>query len=81
MFFRGKKRPAPDKIVYDPSAMSPAIRASICTGEQTAGFISRETGAFTGVMLINSPRTEKVLQRVRHQGRGYQNYLLNHISR
>ena len=59
MFFRGKKRPAPDKIVYDPSAMSPAIRASICTGEQTAGFISRETGAFTGVMLINSPEDRK----------------------
>ena len=59
MFFRGKKRPAPGKIVYDPSAMSPAIRASICTGEQTAGFISRETGAFTGVMLINSPEDRK----------------------
>ena len=59
MFFRGKKRPAPDKIVYDSSAMSPAIRASICTGEQTAGFISRETGAFTGVMLINSPEDRK----------------------
>ena len=59
MFFRGKKRPAPGKITYDPSAMSPAIRASICTGEQTAGFISRETGAFTGVMLINSPEDRK----------------------
>ncbi len=59
MFFRGKKRPAPDKIIYNPSAMSPAIRASICTGEQTAGFISRETGAFTGVMLINSPEDRK----------------------
>lgn len=59
MFFRGKKRPAPDKIIYNPSAMSPAIHASICTGEQTAGFISRETGAFTGVMLINSPEDRK----------------------
>lgn len=59
MFFRGKKRPAPDKIIYNPSAMSPAIRASICTGEQTAGFISRETGAFTGVMLINSSEDRK----------------------
>ena len=59
MFFRGKKRPARDKIIYNPSAMSPAIRASICTGEQTAGFISRETGAFTGVMLINSPEDRK----------------------
>ena len=59
MFFRGKKRPAPHKIIYNPSAMSPAIRASICTGEQTAGFISRETGTFTGVMLINSPEDRK----------------------
>ena len=59
MFFRGKKHPLSSKFAYDPSTMSPAIRASICTGEQTAGFISRETGAFTGVMLINSPEDRK----------------------
>ncbi len=59
MFFRGKKHPPSSKFAYDPSTMSPAIRASICTGEQTAGFISRESGSFTAVMLITSPEDRK----------------------
>ncbi len=33
---------------------TPAIRCSICTGEQEAGFIDRETGAFTAVMLLQN---------------------------
>ena len=64
MFFRGKKRPAPDKIIYNPSAMSPAIRASICTGEQVAGFQRLDDGRFEEVMLI---RDESDLQSFRDQ--------------
>ena len=30
----------------------PALRCSICTGEQTAGFLDRETRRFEEVMLI-----------------------------
>ena len=35
------------------------LRKPAAWKEQTAGFISRETGAFTGVMLINSPEDRK----------------------
>lgn len=58
MLFRDKKRHQ-HQINYDPATMFPAIRASICTGEQTAGFINRETGVFTAVMLIASPVDRK----------------------
>ena len=34
---------------------TPAIRCSICTGEQVAGFRDRETGRFEEVMLLRSP--------------------------
>ena len=37
---------------YDPEAVQPAIRCSICTGEQTAGFRHRKDGHFEEVMLI-----------------------------
>jgi hypothetical protein len=39
---------------WNSAKQTPAIRCSICTGEQEAGFIDRETGAFTGVMLVQS---------------------------
>ena len=32
----------------------PALRCSICTGEQTAGYISKDTGKFVDVMLIRN---------------------------
>ena len=49
MFF--KRKPAPS-LSYDPSVRKPLIRASICTGEQVAGFKNLETGAFEEIMLI-----------------------------
>ena len=58
MLFRDKKRHQL-RITYDPATMFPAIRASICTGEQPAGFVNRETGVFTAVMLIASPVDRK----------------------
>ena len=39
---------------YDSSISRPVIRASICTGEKTAGFKNLETGKFTEVMLIQT---------------------------
>jgi hypothetical protein len=39
---------------YDPELEKPVIRASICTGERTAGFKNRKTGAFREVMLIRN---------------------------
>ena len=47
----GKKKAA-RKMDYDRSAQEPAIRASICTGEQVAGFRDRRSGRFEEVMLI-----------------------------
>ena len=47
-----KKRP-PTRS-YDPAAVRPVIRSSICTGEKTAGFQDRKTGRFEEVMLIRS---------------------------
>ena len=47
-FFRRK----PKKQPYDRENLKPVIRASICTGEQVAGFRNIHTGKFTEVMLI-----------------------------
>ncbi len=55
-----KKEPARPK--WNSTTQTPAIRCSICTGEQEAGFITRGTGAFTSVMLI---RNEDDLQEFR----------------
>ena len=37
---------------YDKENLSPVIRASICTGEQVAGFKDINTGKFMEIMLI-----------------------------
>lgn len=37
---------------YDSEKQMPVIRASICTGEQVAGFKDRESGKFEEAMLI-----------------------------
>ena len=51
LFKRRKKAVQP---AYDPERLTPVIRASICTGEQTAGFRENDTGRFREVMLIQS---------------------------
>jgi len=44
------------KEVYDKENLKPVIRASICTGEQVAGFKDIHTGRFTEVMLIRNSK-------------------------
>ena len=44
---------------YNPGEKKPAIKCSICNGEQVAGFVNLESGAFEDVMLL---RNEKDLQ-------------------
>ncbi len=39
---------------YDPETEKALIRASICNGEQVAGFKNRKTGEFHEVMLIRN---------------------------
>lgn len=48
MFF-DKKR---ERKTYDKENQRPVIKASICNGEQVAGFQDIHTGAFEEVMLI-----------------------------
>ena len=48
--FHKSKKPA---ISYDPETQQPAVRKSICTGEMTAGFIDKQTGRFTDLMLLD----------------------------
>ena len=49
-----KRRTAPGS--YDRERLTPAIRCSICTGEQVAGFRDRRTGGFEEVMAIRNLR-------------------------
>ena len=39
---------------FDPEKEKPVIRASICNGEQVAGFKEKGTGEFHEVMLIKN---------------------------
>jgi len=42
------------KQSYDKETLRPVIRASICTGEQVAGFRNLQTGKFSECMLIRN---------------------------
>ena len=41
---------------YDPEREKPVIHASICTGEQVAGFKEKDSGIFHEVMLVKTPK-------------------------
>ncbi len=51
-FFTNAKKPKAPSYAFDPEKEKPVIRASICTGEQVAGFKDKETGVFHDVMKI-----------------------------
>lgn len=59
--FRKKEMPVTG---YDRETQEPALRCSICTGEQVAGFRDRKTGHFEEVALI---RTEADLEEFRRR--------------
>lgn len=44
---------------YDKENQRPTIRASICNGEQIAGFKDLSTGKFTEIMVIRSQKDMK----------------------
>ncbi len=58
--FGKKKNSVPS---YDKEHEVPALKSSICTGEQTAGFLNLETQKFRDVMLIKSPADLEVFKR------------------
>ncbi len=47
------------KKTYDKENLKPALRCSICTGEQVAGFKNIHTGSFEDIMLINCEKDLK----------------------
>ena len=51
MFFKRRI----EKKTYDKTTKKPVIKASICNGEQVAGFKDLSTGAFEEIMLIKNP--------------------------
>ena len=53
--FPKKTKEAP-KPPFDPAVEEPAIRCSICTGEQVAGFRNKTTGHFREVTLLKNPK-------------------------
>ncbi len=61
MFGLGKDKDK--KPSYDKEREVPALKSSICTGEQTAGFLDKETNKFRDVMLIKSPADLEVFKR------------------
>ncbi|SCX85041.1 aspartate dehydrogenase [Butyrivibrio sp. INlla14] len=56
MFFKKKTV----KKTYNRENKKPVIKASICTGEQVAGFQDIHTGSFEEIMLIRN--SEDLLQ-------------------
>lgn len=56
----GRKKEPSEKKSFDRENEKPALRCSICTGEQVFGFKNRATGKFEEVSLI---RSEEELKR------------------
>lgn len=63
MFPGRKNRKMKCEAAYDTARLEPAIRCSICTGEQVAGFRDRKTGHFTSVTLIQSEADLRTFRR------------------
>ena len=62
--WKKKRAGAAPSYVYDPEIERPVIRASICTGEQVAGFKNRHTGEFHEVMLIRDEADKAQFMRM-----------------
>ena len=51
-----KKSKETPKPPFDPETEEAAIRCSICTGEQVAGFRNKTSGHFREVTLLKTPK-------------------------
>ena len=60
------KKEEPVRKHYDPETQKPAIRCSICTGEQVAGFQDLKTGKFLEIQLLR--RSEDLEQFKKEYG-------------
>lgn len=61
LFSRKKKV---QKIDFDKTGKRPVIRASICTGEQVAGFKDIKTGRFEDLMVIRSEEDRRLFMEM-----------------
>ncbi|MDD7390449.1 MAG: aspartate dehydrogenase [Lachnospiraceae bacterium] len=61
LFSRKKKV---QKIDFDKTGKRPVIRASICTGEQVAGFKDIKTGRFEDLMVIRSEEDRRLFMEL-----------------
>lgn len=52
--FKRKHTKQHTDFVYDPETMEPVLHCSICSGEETAGFLDKKTGKFTDIALITN---------------------------
>lgn len=59
MCFFGRRKTSELSYDYDPQVERPVIRASICTGEEVAGFKDKKTGEFHEVMLVRDEADRK----------------------
>lgn len=50
-FFRKDKIP---NVNFDPTTQRVAVKASICTGEKTIGFVDIKTGKYTEIMYVRN---------------------------
>ena len=62
LFSRKKKKV--QKIEFDKAGKIPVIRASICTGEQVAGFKNTKTGKFEDLMVIRSEADRRLFMEM-----------------
>ena len=53
-----------EDIPFDPDKQTAVIKCSICTGEQIAGFKSKEDGHFTEVMLIRETKDIEKFKKI-----------------
>ena len=52
------------EIPFDPVRQEAVIRCSICSGERIAGFMDKEDGHFTEVMVLKTTDDEKRFKRL-----------------
>ena len=61
---KSKQKGNAELFPYDEAKHEAVIGCSICTGEQVAGFRSREDGNFVGVMVIQSEKDLENFKRL-----------------
>ena len=63
-FFHSQKNKNATKLTYDPQLKTPAIRCSICTGEQVGGLRDLKSGAFEEIMMIRDSEDLRRFQQL-----------------